>query len=274
MHEKYPLVTCATELFGMSKDHDIEEIQVAMTITYCVRVFGCDPKMFATGHDATDVLIKDGAPCLISTLDCNDVQGAKRVVVEIVNTSTSNVGGTGKGPDVDALASVQGIYGVNIEEVLFSGKSLQTGEKVFDFNIHDVRNGDTGKQLYNMTVTKTNVLGDDSAGAGKEWIRMNCGPGKNQMCAMNAKSDGTDDVYSWVVEKTENAQSVKVHNFFYMNLICWFIVLKNTLNCRISSILASMHSIPSLFLTLMWIQTKRIFSRSSQGNTFITVLRK
>lgn len=225
MHEKYPLVLCATELFGMPERHHIEDIDVGMNITYSIHIFGCDPKTCATGHDATNLLIKNGAPGLISSLDVKEAKGAKRAVVEIVHTSNSNIGGTANGLDADAMNSVQGIYGVKIEEVFFFGKSTQTGEKVFGFNIHDVKNGDTGKQLYNMTVTKTNVEADETAGAGNEWLRMNCGPGKNQMCAMNNKSEGTDDVYSWVVEKTDNAQSVKVHAFLLCHVLR-FILLK------------------------------------------------
>lgn len=221
MHEKYPLLLCATEIFGMPKSRDIQDIDVGMTITYSIYVLGCDPSTCATGHDATNLLIKNGAPGLISSLDVDDAKGAKRAVVEIVHTSSSNVGGTGKSLDSDEMKCVQGIYGVNIEEVVFFGKSLQTGEQVFGFNIHDVKNGDTEKQLYNMTVTKTTVEADESAGGGNQWLRMNAGKGKNQMCAMNSKSDGTDDVYSWVVEKTDNAQSVKVHAIFLYHFVYW-----------------------------------------------------
>ena len=107
--------------------------------------------------------------------------------------------------------AIQGIYGIKIEAVHFTGKAVGD-EKGFSwrFLIHDPKNGTTGKQLFNMSVVKDKVEGENFFNPGQAWLRMNEGIGKSQMCSMNVGPDGKDYVYSWVVEKTEKAEKAKV----------------------------------------------------------------
>ena len=54
---------------------------------------------------------------------------------------------------------------------------------------------------------------------------MNDGLGKNQMCTMNVGPDDMDYVYSWVIEKTDKAEKVKVSFYVYfMFILCLFYV--------------------------------------------------
>ena len=215
----------------------VDDFEYRFEVNYSVYVLGGDPGSFATGHDATRSLTTEGARCMLFSRDFmgdGDEIKYKKVLAEIIKTSTMGGGivpykkaskvrkldgdnEVDKDGDKEAdkeadKKAIQGIYGIKINSAHFIGKTLkpeENGAHSFRFLIHDPKNGKTNKQLFNMSVVKAKVVGENFIKESDQWLRMNDGLGKNQMCVMNVGPDDMDYVYSWVIEKTHKAEEVK-----------------------------------------------------------------
>lgn len=243
--DKYIVFKYAQRGFLEEAKWNIDDFEYRFEVKYSIYVLGGDPGSFATGHDATRTLTDEGSKCMLSSINFNDEKTGEtkyqKVVAEIVKTSAMNVrkpvldggivpykrkisedggedGGDDGGEDggEKVKKAIQGIYGIKINSAHFIGKALkEDGAFSWRFLIHDPKNGTTNKQLFNMSVVKGKVVGEKFFREGDQWLRMNNGIGKNQMCAMNVGPDDMDHVYSWVVEKTDKAEKVKVGFYVY-----------------------------------------------------------
>ena len=239
--DKYMLFEYAQRGFLEEAKWNIDDFEYRFEVKYSIYVLGGDPGSFATGHDATRSLTNEGAKCMLLSTDFKDMVSGEtkyqKVVAEIVKTSAMNVrapvlkgsivpykrkiseDGGEKDKETDKETdkkAIQGIYGIKINSAHFVGKGLKEyGAFSFRFLIHDPKNGKTNKQLFNMSVVKGKVVGEKFFREGDQWLRMNNGIGKNQMCAMNVGPDDMDYVYSWVIEKTDKAEKVKVGFYVY-----------------------------------------------------------